>query len=451
MLEREMEDLIAANPDHFFPRHGFVLQGRQQSFRGVGRFDLLFTDRHGMNVLMELKAVPARYEAIDQIARYRDALLEKGATNILMWIVAPSVPPTMREFLSHVGIEFSEITELEFKRAAASLGYEIGRSLESEKGKEALAPVCLDGKWGFIDLTGEFAISASFEAVGCFSEGLARASISGKHGRWGYIDSSGTFVIEPRFDEAREFKEGRAIARIHDDEREEYEWGYIDRKTLKYCHEDWCENYQFCRYEDMLEIGDNINEESEGLRPVCHGGLYGYQNKQGSWKIEPQFQHAGRFSEGLAVVRVGDRYGVISPELDFIVEPQFDQLYAYAEGLAAFRQDDKWGFIDRTGRCVIAPQFDGHGWSFDQGLACVEKDAKAGLINKSGEFLLRPLFKKIRLFCFGLAAAQDNGGRWGFIDRQGRIAIPVRFEAAGSFHAVDDRRGIEDHRLTWTI
>ena len=75
MLEREMEDLIAGHPDYFFPRQGLVLQGRQQSFQGVGRFDLLFTDRHGMNVLMELKAVPARYDAIDQVARYRDLLL----------------------------------------------------------------------------------------------------------------------------------------------------------------------------------------------------------------------------------------------------------------------------------------------------------------------------------------------------------------------------------------
>ncbi|HZB87324.1 MAG TPA: hypothetical protein VE291_01585 [Terracidiphilus sp.] len=27
MLEKEMEDLIAKNPEHFFPNRGFVLQG----------------------------------------------------------------------------------------------------------------------------------------------------------------------------------------------------------------------------------------------------------------------------------------------------------------------------------------------------------------------------------------------------------------------------------------
>lgn len=123
MLEREMEDLIAANPEHFFPRHGFTLQGRQQSFRGVGRFDLLFADRHGMTILMELKAVPARYEVIDQVARYRDALVAQGSTNIIMWIVAPSIPPGMKDFLSHLGIEYTEIHEIEFNRAATLFGY----------------------------------------------------------------------------------------------------------------------------------------------------------------------------------------------------------------------------------------------------------------------------------------------------------------------------------------
>ncbi len=36
MIEREMEELLAAYPDEFFPRHPLVLRGRQQSFAGVG-------------------------------------------------------------------------------------------------------------------------------------------------------------------------------------------------------------------------------------------------------------------------------------------------------------------------------------------------------------------------------------------------------------------------------
>lgn len=142
ILEREMEDLIAKNPDHFFPRLGLVLQGRQQSFRGVGIFDLLFVDRHGMNILMELKAVPARYEVIDQVARYRDALEAQGSTNVIMWIVSPSVPPGLRQFLAHLGIEYTEIHESEFVRAANQFGYSLRASIEEESGVAAPSVPC---------------------------------------------------------------------------------------------------------------------------------------------------------------------------------------------------------------------------------------------------------------------------------------------------------------------
>lgn len=138
MLEREMEDLIANYPNHFFPRHDFVLKGRQQSFRGVGRFDLLFTDRYGMDVLMELKAVPAKYEVIDQIARYRDALVGLGSTRIIMWLVAPTIPRSMCEFLSHLGIEYTEIHSTEFNRVAKLNGYQMR---EADQSREAVTEV----------------------------------------------------------------------------------------------------------------------------------------------------------------------------------------------------------------------------------------------------------------------------------------------------------------------
>jgi hypothetical protein len=60
MNERDMEDLIASYPDEFFPDRGMRLTGRQQTFPGVGRFDLLFEDRFQTTILMELKAVAAK-------------------------------------------------------------------------------------------------------------------------------------------------------------------------------------------------------------------------------------------------------------------------------------------------------------------------------------------------------------------------------------------------------
>jgi hypothetical protein len=122
MLEREMEDLIANYPDDFFPHKGFQLRGRQRSFANVGRFDLLFKDRYDTNILMELKAVPAKYEVATQLAKYKDELHSRGEKHILMWLVAPQVPNSVREFLDRIGIEYSEIHTTEFRRVAEHHG-----------------------------------------------------------------------------------------------------------------------------------------------------------------------------------------------------------------------------------------------------------------------------------------------------------------------------------------
>jgi len=118
-----MEDLIAAYPNEFFPRHKFTLQGRQGYFQESGRYDLLFVDEFGTQILMELKAVPAKYENATQLARYKDALREKSATNVQMWLVAPNIPRSVRDFLDQIGIEYTEIHEAEFRKVAARNGY----------------------------------------------------------------------------------------------------------------------------------------------------------------------------------------------------------------------------------------------------------------------------------------------------------------------------------------
>src|ERR1035437_4850555 len=105
MLERDMEEMIARYPEDFFPGHGLVLTGRQQVFAGTGRFDLMFVDRFQTKVLMELKAVTAKYENATQLAKYKEALEAQGENSVLMWLVAPSVPDAVRSEERRVGKE----------------------------------------------------------------------------------------------------------------------------------------------------------------------------------------------------------------------------------------------------------------------------------------------------------------------------------------------------------
>ena len=145
MIEREMEDLIAAYTKEFFPRKDMVLKGRQKSFSEVGRFDLLFEDEHDTNVLVELKARTAKYEDASQLAKYKDALEKAGERNILMWLVAPQIPKSVRDFLDRIGIEYTEIHEAEYRNVAARHGYTI--ESESEKTQSPIDTLPLQTTW----------------------------------------------------------------------------------------------------------------------------------------------------------------------------------------------------------------------------------------------------------------------------------------------------------------
>lgn len=134
LQERHMEELIANFPDDFFPGRNFVLQGRQRSFVGVGRFDLLFQDGHATNILMELKKRPAKYEDATQLAKYKDELVRLGQKRILMWLVAPHIPNSVREFLDHIGIEYTEIHVAHFRQIAER--HEVKLTEESSPSEE---------------------------------------------------------------------------------------------------------------------------------------------------------------------------------------------------------------------------------------------------------------------------------------------------------------------------
>jgi hypothetical protein len=132
MVERDMEDLIATYPGDFFPRHQLTLKGRQQSFAGIGRFDLLFEDEFQSAILMELKARTAKYEDATQVARYRDELKRQGHKNVIMWVVATQLPTSVKDFLEDKGIEYAEIHLSEFRRIAEKHKYSIQSEAEPD-------------------------------------------------------------------------------------------------------------------------------------------------------------------------------------------------------------------------------------------------------------------------------------------------------------------------------
>jgi hypothetical protein len=71
---------------------------------------------------------------------------------------------------------------------------------EAEEEKGPLFPIVKNGKYGFINKSGEVVIKPQFHSARDFSEGLAMICVKRKgHYLWGYIHKTGRIVIDPQF------------------------------------------------------------------------------------------------------------------------------------------------------------------------------------------------------------------------------------------------------------
>ena len=123
-------------------------------------------------------------------------------------------------------------------------------------------------------------------------------------------------------------------------------------------------------------------------------------------RVIPEALRHLSFREGPAVVAVGrdlfwvDRSGRAVPALPFDNGADY-----FVDGLARTIRKGKIGFVDRRLREVIPPRWD---WAspFDGGVAAVCEGCRP-----SGNGEHRPV----------------EGGRWGYVDRTGRIVVPATY------------------------
>jgi len=109
MLEKDIENIVAAHPEEIFPNEGFKLVGQQVVVEGR-RLDILFEDRHGRKIIVEVKRGILTREASGQIAEYYGLLKNRGINEIYELILCANIIPKERKtFLETIGIDCREL------------------------------------------------------------------------------------------------------------------------------------------------------------------------------------------------------------------------------------------------------------------------------------------------------------------------------------------------------
>ena len=70
---------------------------------------------------------------------------------------------------------------------------------------------------------------------------------------------------------------------------------------------------------------------------------------------------------------------------------------------------------------------------FSEGLAPVMDAGKWGYIDKTGKVVIPCKWGATLGFSEGLAPVMDDHEKWGFIDKEGKVAIPCKWEYANGF------------------
>jgi len=144
MLEKDIENLIAQNPDDFFPGEELILIGQQHQIEGR-RIDILFKDKYSRNIIVEVKRGILTREASGQVAEYFGLLKSANQSEYYeMVLCANVIPKERRLFLEHIGIDCKELGIAKISEIAQKHNYtfldEKAENIESSQKRESFIP-----------------------------------------------------------------------------------------------------------------------------------------------------------------------------------------------------------------------------------------------------------------------------------------------------------------------
>lgn len=170
-----------------------------------------------------------------------------------------------------------------------------------------------------------------------------------------------------------------------------------------------------------------------------YAGKMGWLRPDGSFAIEPKFRSGAGFSEGLALVSEDGEwdYGYIDESGKLVIPHQFFTANGFKQGRAVAQPDDSNpGYIDKAGEWVVKPKYT-HAESFAEERAVVGDEERRGYIDLDGREVVAPKYGYAHAFSEGLGLVAEHDqyetGAYGFVDRDGKVAIPLRLERAGIF------------------
>lgn len=278
-----------------------------------------------------------------------------------------------------------------------------------------IIPVKVGDLYGFVDQKGNLVINPQFADASLFRDG--RSLVQNTDGLWGYIDEEGSYAINPMFNRAMYFSDGIA-------------WVMNASGSLQTIDPSGETLFS-------LDIADQVMPFNEGrsafaMRDSSDNLKWGYVDKSGRLAVNPQYDDAGLCVQSRCPVKIESKWAFITPSGEMLITPQFDEVFPFEDDMAVVKIGDRFGVIDLDGKLIVPPNYemiipDGKRFLF-------KSESGYGWMDADLNIQINPQFKKAYPFNgSAVAAVQTLDGRYGWIDKDGRLGT-VTFDMALPAH-----------------
>ncbi len=231
-----------------------------------------------------------------------------------------------------------------------------------------------------------------------FADAQDLVLVRNKQGKYGFVDNSGDTIIECKYDYAENFSGGLALVKNN------LRYKIIDTSGRM---------YNIDQYDGSNKFRLDLGEYHTGLPILIEQWDCAYINSSGDVYLKIPYLNAESFVHGKAKVFEGDRYNYISKNGILL-----DSWLPVDDDYHAIKDNGKFGYIDKNGKLVIDYKFVG-AKDFKNGYAEVSNGTYWALIDKKGK-RISDWYEQINDFKGNLAIVKklDNVG---FINRSGKF------------------------------
>jgi hypothetical protein len=296
-----------------------------------------------------------------------------------------------------------------------------------------IAVVGKGGKFGYIDREGIEFVPPKYDRAMRFYGGLGRIQLNGK---WGLVNREGREITPPIYDEI--FGHQDPVVKL------DGKYGFVSAKTGELLTP-----VKYDMAEEWVQLWRDYDLHANDLAKVQLGGKWGCIDIHGNETVPLKYdnikiaQHSPWFP-----AQQSDKWGFVDRNGKELAPFEYDDVTMFFFHRARVKKDGKYGFIDDSSGEIVIPliyddcetQFQSADFNsmmdFLRGIGdgkllpvLIEYNGKYGFLDVNGNEVAPPVYDNTLSFHIGCElAAVVLDGKAGFIDRTGHTVIACRYE-----------------------